>query len=175
MAAMVKRIPLRVPRLQFVREVRPLVQQLAARFADSDRERRRVDDAGCIERVASGCRLLMNGEQVRSNARTWFCKCTKPRELRMVRVATSATAENGLSEERFPPDRHQPRRVEVFRMERPEPHSGSVLCAATRFDQKLLSVGAGSGVTVATAGSERHVWPVARPRALCRRSREQED
>jgi hypothetical protein len=56
----------------------------------------------------------------------------KAEELRMMFVAARRAAQNLLRQQRFPPERDQSARVEIFRMQRPQSHDRDRMISARR-------------------------------------------
>lgn len=79
------------------------------------------DPAG-VERVAAPDRLHTDDPQVRRDTGHGRSRAPKAIELRVTRVAFRAAAQDGLGQERLAPERDEPARVQVLRMEAPEPH-----------------------------------------------------
>ena len=108
-------------------DVRPLVEELAVRLGDRAMESFRPD-LRRIETIPPADRLLVDAAEVTRQRGCGSGRGEKAVELRVLPVAARAALQNPLREQRLPPQRDQPARVEMFGMKGPEAHdSGCAL------------------------------------------------
>src|SRR6187200_2734854 len=75
-----------------------------------------------VESVAACCRLRMNRSEIRIDGVSGTRMREKSRELRMVSIASSLTAQHGSRQQRLAPQCNQPLRIEVAWMDSPKAH-----------------------------------------------------
>ena len=100
----------------------PLVEKLPFGLRDGPDRTSGCEDPSSVERVAARSGLIGDDTKVCGDARHWVGGGAKTLQLRMLPVATRATKEHCLSEERFAPECNQAGGVEMTRMESPETH-----------------------------------------------------
>ena len=100
----------------------PLVQQLPTGLGDRSIRTTGRDDASRVERVAARRGLVGDGTQVGGDAGEWVGGGSKTLQLRVPRVAASATEQHCLREECLAPQCHQTGGVEMVRMDGPQTH-----------------------------------------------------
>ena len=81
----------------------PLVQQLPFGLGDRSDWSSGRDDAGWVERVATGLGLIGDGAKVVCDACHWVGGRAETVKLRVPRVATSATEKHRLRKKGFAP------------------------------------------------------------------------
>src|SRR5262245_28693819 len=82
-------------------------------------------NAAAVEHIPASGRLDADGPQIGCDARDRRPRAAKAVELRVPRISLRPPAQDGLSQERFSPERDQAARVQILRVETPEPHGGS--------------------------------------------------
>jgi hypothetical protein len=100
----------------------PLVQELPFGLGDRSNGTFRCDDTSCVERVAAGLGLAGNHTKVGGDGCHRVGSGAKTLQLRVTRVAASATEELGLRKESFAPQCNEASGVEMARIECPEAH-----------------------------------------------------
>jgi hypothetical protein len=108
--------------VELLEQMSPLELQLAAGH-DKPPNASLPADLARIESVAARLRFVVDGPQIICDRADRCGRFAKAIELRVMRVATSGTAQHGLGEQRFAPQGKQTASVEVPRMEAPDPHS----------------------------------------------------
>lgn len=108
--------------LQFLLQVGPFVQQLSPGFFHL-RGPRRPQNSGPIETIAARFRFIGNPMEKRGDRFQGRNVILETRQLRMPGIAARPAADYFLSQQRFPPGRDQPRRVEITRMQSPKSHA----------------------------------------------------
>jgi len=111
----------RVTGSQLALEVAPFVVELSAGLADPAAAGR-ATELRTIERITPPSPFLVQLAKKRIDARERAPMRTKPDQLRMIAVTAGPAAEDGTGEERLAPGRNKTARVEIPRMQRPEPH-----------------------------------------------------
>src|SRR5450432_3320360 len=76
-----------------------------------------------IEGVSARFCLGMDCCEIRVYGQTRLRMCPKSRQLRMVSITACLTAQYCLGQQCFAPQRNQSLRIEVLRMDGPEPHA----------------------------------------------------
>jgi hypothetical protein len=113
---------------QLGEEMGALVRELSGGGRDPDaRPRRR--DLRAIERVAAPLGFLQHRVEISVDGCARRGVRTEALELGVVPIATRAPAKHRLREQSLPPERDQAARVEMARMQRPEPHH--VVCVVS--------------------------------------------
>lgn len=102
-------------------EVFPLVLELAS-CDDNRRDGAHGADFGPIESVAARRSFSVDGTKVRAHGVTRRGVGLEPHELRVMTVAFGRAPQHRPGEQRFAPERDEPLRIEIARMNRPQPH-----------------------------------------------------
>src|SRR5262249_50641571 len=97
----------------------PFVRDLPARHGDPARVAARADLAR-VERIAAMLGLAVDRGEVGVDREQRIGVRAKALELGMVAVSSRALLQDALCEQRLAPERHEPARVEVSGVERPE-------------------------------------------------------
>jgi len=106
---------------QLGEEMGALVRELTGGSRNPDaRSRRR--DLRAVERVAAPIGFLQHRVQIGVDGRARRGVRTEALELGVVPIAARASAKHRLREQSLAPQSDQPTRVEMARMQRPEPH-----------------------------------------------------
>ena len=79
-------------------------------------------DAATVEAIAPLSRFGEDGVKVGADRRDGLSATLEALELRMAPVPSRPPFESSLGKEAFPPKSHEALRIEVSRVERPEPH-----------------------------------------------------
>lgn len=116
--------PCRRACFQFLQEMMPFEADLVTWDVDL-LGRATMGNLSGVEPVSSLDRFRVHGPQIFGDAQDRGGLPPKPEQLRMVRVVRGLTSEHCLSEQPFPPQRHQSPGIKVSRMEAPEAHPPS--------------------------------------------------
>lgn len=106
---------------ELAEQVRPLEGELTPRGRQLLR-RARPAQLAAIEAITALQRFRMNGREVGVDGGDGIPGIAKPLQLRVHLVTPGSTAEHGSGQERFTPEGDESSRVEVFRVQGPEPH-----------------------------------------------------
>ncbi|MCA9483576.1 MAG: hypothetical protein KC553_07575 [Nitrospina sp.] len=85
-----------------------------------------------VERVAPPVRLVTHCVQIKSDRTEWIGLFAEALKLGMIFVTARVAFQNFFSQQAFPPQGHEPLRVEKFGMDRPEAHGRASLCRKFR-------------------------------------------
>lgn len=121
-AAMMTKVPVWTSRPELSSEMSPLEMELAPRFGNPGLEARNISDSRGIEGVPPGKRFLVNRVEIRRDGCDGIRPGSESNELGMPGVAAGPAEQDGLGQERLPPERHETCRVEVAGVEGPDPH-----------------------------------------------------
>jgi hypothetical protein len=120
------RLPfLAITPLELGEQVFPFVRDLTRRHRHGTMTALSVPDFGLVEREAANARLVDHARQVAIDRGDGVASLAKTFELRMMPVTARRAREHGAGEQPLPPKRHQSFRIEVTRMDRPEPHQSA--------------------------------------------------
>jgi len=115
-------VPRRRSTPEFATEVLPLVEELPFGLRDTSIRTFRCDDESCVERIASGLRLLGYDTKVTGDACHRVGGGAKTLQLRVTRVAASATEKHRLRKKGLAPQCDEAGGIEMARVESPETH-----------------------------------------------------
>src|SRR3954451_795874 len=114
-------VPRGIALMQLGQEMLPFEAKLS--IGNSQTQRRRLQpQLRSIEVVAALIGFIRDITEVDGDGRGGITMLAEPIELRMVSIAARKPGQHRLGQQPFPPERHQPLRVEVPGMERPEAH-----------------------------------------------------
>ena len=117
-------VPRRRSTPEFATEVLPLVEELPLGLGDRSTRTFRCYDTSGVERVAAGLGLVGDHTKVAGDGCHRVGSGAKTVQLRVTRIAASATEKHGLRKEGFAPECNEASGVEMARMECPEAHEG---------------------------------------------------
>ena len=115
-------IPRRRSTPELATEVLPLIEELPFGLGDRSNRSFRCDDTSCVERVAAGLGLVGDHTKVAGDGCHRVGGGAKTLELRVSRVAASATEKHRLSKKGFAPQCNEASGIEMARMKSPEAH-----------------------------------------------------
>jgi len=114
--------------LELGSKMAPLVRYLPETDLD-DSLRSGARDLAAVEAVSPLLCFFVDNAQVLRDRLHGSATVAKANELRMMAVSSSATPKNGLRQQPLPPERDEPPRIEITRMQSPKPHDGTVILA----------------------------------------------
>ena len=106
---------------QLAKQVIPFELELAAR-GEHRRDGASSPEFAAIKAITTACTFVVDRAEIcvdRGRGRRGIPESVK---LRMVTIPTGRSRQDCLCKERFAPERHEPRTVEIGRMESPESH-----------------------------------------------------
>ncbi len=106
---------------QLCLEMPPLVEQLAACLHNADR-RPAFSDFTSVECIAPPHGLGMNGGKISRDCGNGIRMLPKTRKLRMMQISPGPAAQDGLSQQPFPPEAQQALPVQILRIYGPNSH-----------------------------------------------------
>jgi hypothetical protein len=119
---MMTKVPARISRAELSSQMRPLEEELTPRFGNPGLEARSVGDSRGIEGVPPGNSFLVNGMKIRRDGRDGVRPGSESSDLGMPGIAAGPAEQDGLGQERLPPERHETGRVEVAGVKGPDSH-----------------------------------------------------
>src|SRR5262245_28277630 len=109
---------------QLSHQVTPLVLELTVSHGNRP-DTAHAADLARIECIAAGHRLIVHGAEIGRNRGARLAVRAESMELGMGPVAFRPPAEHGSCQQRLAPQGDETLRIEVARMDRPEPHAQS--------------------------------------------------
>jgi hypothetical protein len=80
-------------------------------------------DLRSVECVSAAAGFIAHGMQIRCDRAARIALFAKAQQLRMIAIAARQSAQHGLREETFTPQRDEAGRIEIARMDGPESHA----------------------------------------------------
>ena len=114
--------PRRIAGFELSKEVLPLVHELAGRHGPHSVPTPSIRDLRDIEPIPTDAGLVENTGEVAVHRGHWIAPSEKAFELRVMAVPLGETGQHGPGKQALTPKRHKPPRVEVTRMDGPQPH-----------------------------------------------------
>jgi hypothetical protein len=127
---------LRIARLQFPQQMSPFVTQLAIGLGHFPAQTTRANLTP-VKPVSTPCPLLLYRDQIPANSRNWSALRSEPGKLRMMSVTLRSTTQHFLRQQCLAPERDEPFRIEITRMNCPESHQHEKLHPLYHCDNDL--------------------------------------